>query len=60
MTDAMGREVQAVEIIPYEAMQRLKVHVNVMFRPATHTANTPWSRAWKTAWPAAGLHLRNM
>ena len=30
----MGREVQAVEIIPYEAMQRLKVHVNVDVSPS--------------------------
>ena len=34
VTDAMGREVQAVEIIPYEAMQRLKVHVNVDVSPS--------------------------
>ena len=34
VTDAMGREMQAVEIIPYEAMQRLKVHVNVDVSPS--------------------------
>ena len=34
VTDAMGNEVQAVEIIPYEAMQRLKVHVNVDVSPS--------------------------